>query len=144
MAEKRNIFLRFAPLIGFFAGGCLFPCLLFIFCVGVLHDRGGILIYPMAGILAAPIGLIVGFVIRGSDESSSGPSGVQRPSDRELQGMTVNERLVACGVIESWDDAVRKRNRDEMLAVLRGVAMTENQAIDTVDSVLKNPRTYGF
>ena len=58
--------------------------------------------------------------------------------------MTVNERLVMCGVIEKWDDAVRRRSRAEMISVLRGVAMTEHQAIQTSDAVLQNPKKYGF
>jgi hypothetical protein len=69
---------------------------------------------------------------------------IPRPTDQELGGMTVNERLVMCGVIDKWDDAVRRRSRAEMIAVLRGVAMTEDQATQTSDAVLQNPKKYGF
>ena len=41
-----------------------------------------------------------------------------KPSDRELGGMTVNERLVACGLLSQWDDAVRRRRREEIIAIL--------------------------
>lgn len=67
-----------------------------------------------------------------------------RPTDRELTGMTVNERLVACGVIDKWDLAVRRRSRPEMIEVLRSVALTESQASQTADAVLKDPQKYGF
>ncbi|MEP6671321.1 MAG: hypothetical protein ABJF10_19315 [Chthoniobacter sp.] len=56
----------------------------------------------------------------------------------------MNERLVVCGVIDKWDDAVRRRSRSEMVEVLRGVALTEEQAAQTTDAVLQNPRKYGF
>jgi len=68
----------------------------------------------------------------------------RRPTDQELGGMTVNERLVACGVLEKWDEAVRRRSRSEMIEVLRSVALTEQQAAHTTDLVLQNPRHYGF
>jgi hypothetical protein len=69
---------------------------------------------------------------------------IQRPTDQELSGMTVNERLFVCGVINNWNDAVRTRDRDEMIAILRSVTMTDKQVAWTVDTVLKNPARYGF
>lgn len=68
----------------------------------------------------------------------------RRPTDEELGGMTVNERLFARGLIEKWDDAIRRRSRSEMIEVLRAIALTENQATQTADAVLKNPQAYGF
>jgi hypothetical protein len=67
-----------------------------------------------------------------------------QPTDQELGGMTVNERLVLCGVIDQWDDAVRRRSRTEMIQVLRGVALSEQQAAQTTDATLQNPQKYGF
>lgn len=58
--------------------------------------------------------------------------------------MTVNERLVTCGVMDKWDDAVRRRSRREMIEVLRSVALTEHEAVQTTDAVLRDPRKYGF
>jgi hypothetical protein len=58
--------------------------------------------------------------------------------------MTVNERLVLCGAIDQWDDAVRRRDRERMVAVLGSVAMTPEQAAQTADAVLANPQRYGF
>ena len=67
-----------------------------------------------------------------------------RPTDKELGGMTVNERLVVCGVIDKWDGAVRRRSRSEMIEILRSVALTEDQAAQTAEAVLRNPQKYGF
>ena len=67
-----------------------------------------------------------------------------RPSDQELRGMTVNERLVACGLLDRWDDAVNKRNKEDMITVLLDVALTEFQAKNTAEAVIQNPKTYGF
>jgi len=82
-------------------------------------------------------------------ETSSSPKDVAplstpRPTDQELGGMTVNERLVVCGVLKKWDDAVRRRSREEMIEILRGVALSEQQATYTADTVLQNPARYGF
>jgi hypothetical protein len=67
-----------------------------------------------------------------------------RPTDNELGGMTVNERLFSCGLLDNWDAAVGKRDREEMIAILRQVAMTQEQAAYTTDTLLKNPAKYGF
>jgi hypothetical protein len=67
-----------------------------------------------------------------------------RPTDQELSGMTVNERLFTCGLFDRWDAAVRARRREEMISVLCDVALTKEQAAYTVDGVLANPAKYGF
>lgn len=58
--------------------------------------------------------------------------------------MTVNERLVACGLLDAWDDAVRDRNREHMIELLIEIAIPREQAELTTDTVLKNPGMYGF
>jgi hypothetical protein len=67
-----------------------------------------------------------------------------RPTDLELSGMTVNERLFACGLFDRWDAAARARNREEMISLLTQVALTRDQAVWSVDAVLANPVKYGF
>ena len=67
-----------------------------------------------------------------------------RPTDQELSGMTVNERLLACGLLSRWDAVAKRRSREEMIDVLREVALSEAAAAQTTDTVLKNPATYGF
>ena len=75
---------------------------------------------------------------------AAAPLSAACPADQELGGMTVNERLIVCGVLKKWDDAVRCRNREEMIAVLRTVGFSEEQAADTADALLRNPARYGF
>jgi hypothetical protein len=64
-----------------------------------------------------------------------------RESD-PLDSMTVNERLSAAGLLDHWDTAVRARDRNAMLALVRRVRV---EAPDfTVDAVLADPAHYGF
>jgi hypothetical protein len=65
-----------------------------------------------------------------------------KPED--LKGMTVNERLFACDLFEVWEKAVNNRDRENMISVLLEAQLTNEQAIETVDTVLKNPKYYGF
>ena len=58
--------------------------------------------------------------------------------------MTVNERLFSCGMLSQWDAAAAARDRERMIAVLRSVALSESQAAQTTDAVLKDPAKYGF
>jgi hypothetical protein len=60
------------------------------------------------------------------------------------EAMTVNERLFAAGLLARWDAAVRRRHRGEMVALLRRVDLTPEQAAETSDAVLASPRKYGF
>jgi len=57
--------------------------------------------------------------------------------------MTGNERLGAAGLLDEWDTALRTRDRDRMIALLRSVEASEAGAIQTVDLVLKDPSLYG-
>lgn len=68
----------------------------------------------------------------------------KRPSDDELSGMSVNERLFACGLLDAWDEAVMNRDRPQMIALLLQTAIARDQAERTTDAVLENPKTYGF
>jgi hypothetical protein len=56
--------------------------------------------------------------------------------------MTVNERLSAAGLMDHWDIAVRARDRDAMLALMRRVRVDPPEF--TVDMVLADPTRYGF
>ena len=69
---------------------------------------------------------------------------MSRPSEYELQGMTVNERLFSLGLIDQWDVAAKARDRDRMIQVLVQCAMSPEQCEKTTDAVLKNPSMYGF
>ena len=59
-----------------------------------------------------------------------------------LAGMTVNERLAARGLFESWEEAARARDRGTMILLLRRVAVPN--APNVADAVLADPAFYGF
>jgi len=58
--------------------------------------------------------------------------------------MTVNERLVVSGLMDEFDAAVRRRDRDAMIAILRKVALTEKGAAETAGAILADPSYYGY
>ncbi|TLM65748.1 MAG: hypothetical protein FDZ69_08665 [Deltaproteobacteria bacterium] len=57
-------------------------------------------------------------------------------------GMTVNERLLAAGLLAAFDRAARSRDRAEMLRLLRRVDVPAPE--ETVAAVLANPWRYGY
>jgi hypothetical protein len=67
-----------------------------------------------------------------------------RPTNEELSGMTVNERLFSCGLFDRWTKAAKERKKEEMIGVLSEVALTKEQATEVVDKVLSNPAYYGL
>lgn len=62
----------------------------------------------------------------------------QQPSANELSGMTINERLLACALIDRWDSALKARRREELIEILCAVALSNEQARWTVDKILGN------
>lgn len=62
----------------------------------------------------------------------------------DYRGMTVNERLGVAGLFDHWDAAVVRRDRAEMIRVLTLTDLPMAAAEQTADSVLANPRFYGF
>ncbi|TPK91005.1 hypothetical protein [Mesorhizobium sp. B2-4-17] len=60
----------------------------------------------------------------------------------ELAGMTVNERLFHVGILDRWDAAARRRDRNMMIALLEQVEVSEPHL--TVNAVLANPKMYGY
>ncbi len=69
---------------------------------------------------------------------------MKKPTDTELQGMTVNERLFAMGLLDQWDGAAKARDRDRMIQILGQCALSQEQCAQTTDAVLMNPAIYGF
>ena len=59
-------------------------------------------------------------------------------------GMTVNERLIEANLFQEFDQAARKRDREQMLMILQKVEMTYDQAVYTADTILANPSRYGY
>lgn len=69
---------------------------------------------------------------------------MSKPSETELKGMTVNERLFLLGLLDQWEVSAQVRDRDQMIQILRQCAMSEEQCEETTDAVLENPSKYGF
>ena len=67
-----------------------------------------------------------------------------RPTNEELQGMTVNERLWECELYDRFTEHARNRNRDEMVSVLTEVAFTLEQANEIAERILLDPHRFGF
>jgi hypothetical protein len=44
-------------------------------------------------------------------------------SERNFSGMTLNERLFSCGLVDRWDAAARAGRKKEMVALLGEVGM---------------------
>lgn len=62
-------------------------------------------------------------------------------------GMTTNERLFTAGLLDAWDAAALKRDRERMVEILAKVTdagFTRDSAIRTVDAVLTDPGKFGF
>jgi hypothetical protein len=55
--------------------------------------------------------------------------------DSRYAGMSVNERLFAAGLIDQWDAAARRRDREAMVALLRRV-VADAQAEQIADQIL--------
>jgi hypothetical protein len=56
----------------------------------------------------------------------------------ELGGMTVNERLFVTGLLAAWDDALLRRDREQMIELLGRVELSD-QAAWIADTTLKRP-----
>jgi hypothetical protein len=57
--------------------------------------------------------------------------------------MTTNERLYVAGLLDSFDEAARQRDRARMIEVLSEVEL-DDQADQIADSILAEPERYGF
>ena len=60
----------------------------------------------------------------------------------DFSGMTVNERLFAAGLLDDFGTAARRRDRTKMIELLTQVAVDMPEHI--VDTILRNPKMYGF
>ena len=61
----------------------------------------------------------------------------------EYAGMTVNERLFAAGLLDAFDAAAKRRDRDEMIRLLASVELEGPDGPAIVDTILANPGKYG-
>ncbi len=69
---------------------------------------------------------------------------MSKPTETDLRGMTVNERLFAMGLLDQWDEAAKTRDRIRMIQILSQCALSKEQCEETTDALLKNPSRYGF
>jgi hypothetical protein len=66
-------------------------------------------------------------------------------ADRERYGgMTLNERLYVSGLAGEFDAAVRRGDREAVISILTKVALSDSDAAWSADTVLANPKRYGF
>lgn len=59
-------------------------------------------------------------------------------------GMTTNERLFAAGLLDDFDAAARRRDRQQMIAILQRVRFDAAEAASITDAMLEAPSKYGF
>jgi hypothetical protein len=57
-------------------------------------------------------------------------------------GMTVNERLFEAKMLDQWDAAARRRDREIMISILTNVEVPKPEL--NVDAILSNPKKFGF
>ena len=57
--------------------------------------------------------------------------------------MTTNERLYSAGLLGSFEQAARRRDRARMIEMLGKVELAD-QADQISDTILANPTRYGF
>jgi hypothetical protein len=63
-------------------------------------------------------------------------------TSKDYEGMTVNERLVISGLLEQFDAAARRRNRDAMILMLKQLALTPTYAATWVDTLLGDTKFF--
>lgn len=61
-----------------------------------------------------------------------------------LSGMTVNERLTELGLTAAFDAAIARRDKSAAVEVLQKAQFSPQQAHQTVDLILADPKHYGF
>ena len=61
-----------------------------------------------------------------------------------IGGMTVNERLHHFGLMPAFDEAVRSRKLEAVIAVLRQAQFSQSEAEYTATTLLANPERYGY
>lgn len=62
----------------------------------------------------------------------------------EFESMTVNERLSHFKLFDEFHRAVGTRRLQDVVSVLKKAKLTTEQAQETAETILANPRKYGF
>ena len=62
----------------------------------------------------------------------------------QVDGMTVNERLFKLGLMDAFDAAIRGREPEVAVNILKKARLTSEQASQTVSTILADPKRYGY
>ena len=65
-------------------------------------------------------------------------------TDGDFGGMTVNERLYAAGLLDAFDAAVERGDKDEVIRLLQRVDLSPHDAQLSADTLFANPGRYGY
>ena len=60
-------------------------------------------------------------------------------ADEDFAGMTVNERLYAAGLLDAFDDAVGRGDKDEAIMLLQKVHLSLQGAQQAAHALFANP-----
>ena len=52
--------------------------------------------------------------------------------------------LVNAKLLEAFDLAVNKRDKEQLLEILKKVELSDEQANSTIDAIFSNPKKYGY
>ena len=64
-------------------------------------------------------------------------------AEAKFAGMTTNERLHMAGLLDTFGEAARQRDRARLIEVLGKVELAD-QADEIANAILTEPRRYGF
>jgi hypothetical protein len=69
---------------------------------------------------------------------------MEQEQPQSYGGMTVNERLFVSKLMDDFDAAARRRDREQMISILVRVDLSEEGASWSVDAILATPQKYGY
>ena len=62
----------------------------------------------------------------------------------DLKGMSVNERLFVMKKHEAFNDAIKSKNTKRAIEILELCNLPHSSAVNTTNTILKNPELYGY
>jgi thymidine phosphorylase len=65
-------------------------------------------------------------------------------SHNELNGMTVNERLFYLNLMDEFESSINEKNMELAVEILQKAKFSNEQAFETVTTILNNPKKYGY
>jgi hypothetical protein len=58
--------------------------------------------------------------------------------------MTLNERLFETGMANRFAQAAKEKDAEEMIRILRRLSLDEKEARLSTETILKDPKKYGY